>query len=441
MIVLFVVIAVVFSFSILLIDNMWLMWNATLLYSAQFLIYSLILLKKIKYFHSLFLPSNMLFFYLGLSFSIGSAVVPHNIGFLTVDFIESYRSINNFPFITFFWVNVFNLVFFISYQYLDKNEDVSFSLLNISKQRILFTFSLLLLLFFVSIFDVFFKFGFQLAIIALLVTRVFSFNFRLKVFFVLSIVLIILAFNSHNKREVLMAMMLIMLIFSVFYRYKFDIFSLKSIYYFLGVSLVFVMVIAASIIRGYGSFVLDSPLHAFLMIPDYFMLESFSHIIVDNFEFSHTFPAAVLSMEYALSANIDLQAGLTLIKPLFIIIPREVWSLKPDSYISIFTFYQAPHVHNLGGSFPVALPSELFANFHVFSIFIFGLIVYFFNLIFHRLVIAKRMEFTFISFAGLISLFFMLVRGSGFDLYFIHSLCLLFMSAFLKVDFKLKFKL
>ena len=411
------------SFIPLFANNAWLRFNSFVFFIPQFLLLSLFILNKAKYFHTIFLPSNIMFFYLGISFSIGSIFVPLDIGFLTKSFSHDYHKIENFPFIIFFWMQVFNVTALISI--LTMRNEIIYRNISYKKKKyrsLLVVLLSMLMLIIISGFDFFFVFGTQLALLLVALIHSKNVNAQCMLLVALSGLIVFVSFNSHNKRELLMAIMLVIIYFGLIYKFKLK-FNLKYILVYCLMVLIFVLLIlVSSVIRGYGGFDGGDVITAAKFIPIYLTSENFFHSLMDNFEVSHTFPVSVLSIDYILSGRLEMQAGTTLLKPLFLFTPREILAFKPDSFIHIFTATQNPAIYSLGGSYPVPFPSELFANFHLISLFILIVFLYFFNKIYFFIFIGNQEGIKFRISILFTVLLFILIRGGGADLLFIHFL-------------------
>lgn len=411
------------SFPVLLLDNEYLKFNSWIFYSFQFFVYSFYILNKIKYITFFFLPSSVSFFFLGLSFSIGSYYVPLNYGFLNEFYLFQYSNVKNFPVIVFFYMNLFNVLFLVLCNSLSKQKQFSGILFFYNSNKFaLRAFLLVLLLIFCSIHETFFKFGAQVVIVSYLCFLLMKKNTFIKIFVYFLLILIILAFNHESKREILIILFILVFFISSELKLKFEFYSFKMFSYFFLIFLVFLLIIAASILRGYGNFEIEFFWQAIFFIPEYFKLDSITHILLDNFEISHTYPASILAVEYVLSGNIDLYYGLTVIKPIFLVVPRELWESKPDSIIAIFTDSHLSGLFDTGLSLPVSLPGELFINFSALSLFCMYLILFLADRLFFFSINKNTFSFKVVLSICSFITFFMLVRGSGFDLYILTIL-------------------
>ena len=103
-----------------------------------------------------------------------------------------------------------------------------------------------------------------------------------------------------------------------------------------------------SIARGYGNFDVENVLVAFFYIGDYIRSDIFRDAIVDNLEFSGVYFDTVNCADYVLNNQIPTLLGSTFIKPLFLPIPRELFPLKPESMINIYTSTFVPGFYSRG---------------------------------------------------------------------------------------------
>ncbi|ARR45714.1 hypothetical protein CAY59_15955 [Vibrio campbellii] len=417
-----------FSLIPLTFDNDWLLWNSFYFYALQILVMSGFILHRIEYFCSLFLPSIVMFFFLGISFALGAYLVPRGIGFLTDYYITSITAAENYGVIVSFYMNVFNILFFFSIRYIEmcrgiKNV-VRVKNRKVSKYKIVLAYLLLLL---VSKEDFFFQFGCQVGLIIYILYSVVDSKGYTKYYIALAIILTMLSSNYDNKREILIVLMSVVFLFSVKGRWKFVFFSRRMIGYFLILGFLLSLILAASILRGYGELEVNGVLSAIYFIPQYIKMDIFMDSVVDNFEISHTYPSSILPVEYILDGKLDILFGLTIIKPLFLLVPRSVWEGKPDSIIYTFTEAHSPGLFtHYGVSIPISLPGELFVNFHILALLVFILVIFLFNKLYMLSIYQYSGDVKKMVCMSASMLFFILVRGSGLDLYVMTLLCAIF---------------
>lgn len=410
------------SIVVLFIDNDWLLYNSYYFYTFQFLSFFFIILSNVKYAFQFLMPSIVMLFYLSFSFALGSKFVPLGYGFLTIDFIDSIKGMKSLKYSTFYWLNIFNILFLISLNGLNKQKKMEFMNGEKIKKNYISILILIILLLLVSNVKFFGTFGLQIGLIIVLCVCLKPFSRPIKIIFYILFLCIAVIFNHENKREILMIFMVSFFMFSYTERLFFKINISNFITYSL-ILLMFVgLILASSILRGYGSFEVESFVDALVHIPDYISADVFAYSIIDNFEISHTYPAAILPVEYIINGQLNVKYGSTLIKPLFLPFPREIITFKPDSVISIFTSFQAPEVFAVGGSFPVAFPSEVFVNFHLVSFFVFTVIVLLFNNVYLSLFKYRITGFRFKAYLSFVVLLFILIRGGGSDLLLISYL-------------------
>lgn len=376
-----------------------------------------------------------MFFFLGISFSLGAYLVPRGVGFLTDYYLDAIKSVGNYGLIVSFYMNIFNILFFFSIRYIDfcKGIKDTFRVKNreVGIYKVMFAYILLLL---VSQEDFFFQFGCQVGLVVYMLYSVVDNKGYVKYYIALVILLTMLASNYDNKREILIVLMSVVFLFSFKGRWRFDFFSKRMIGNFLILGVLFSLILAASILRGYGELEVNGVLSAIYFIPQYMKMDIFMDSVVDNFEISHTYPSSILPVEYIVDGKLDVLFGLTIIKPLFLLIPRSVWEEKPDSIIYIFTEAHSPGLFtNYGVSIPISLPGELFANFHITALLFFILVIYIFNNLFMLSICKHSGDVKKMVCMSASMLFFILVRGSGLDLYIMTLLCSIFSIFFFNI--------
>jgi hypothetical protein len=407
----------IISLFSLFIENQWLISNSFFLFVIQFIIYAVYILYKVKFVIFFLSPSIVMLLYLSFSFSLGSYFVPREIGFLTVDFIQSILTMKHTNLVVFYWLNVFNILFLVSFKTLEKqNEWETEEPGGSSAQSLVIGFSTVFIFVLVSLVDSFATFGFQLALVVSICIIFSNFKKSFQTPLYLFVLLIFVANNYENKREVLMALIAMVMCFSYFNRLKFTL-SIKSfVLSTILISSFVTTILASSILRGYGGMPVSNLFEAVKSVPNYITSERFTDSLVDNFEISHTYPAAVLPVEYIIEGRMDILAGESLIKPFFLLIPRKVYTAKPQSVLTLFTIEQAPGVYAVGGSFPVAFPAELFVNFSFLGLLALCLFTKLFDYIFLLIFRCNRSGLQFKLTVCFTSLLFILIRGGGADL-------------------------
>ncbi|MEX2336396.1 MAG: hypothetical protein WD555_03900, partial [Fulvivirga sp.] len=199
-----------------------------------------------------------------------------------------------------------------------------------------------------------------------------------------------------------------------------------------------VLIIWASILRGYGNFDYSSPFHALCFIDDYIFSSYFLDAFVANLEINYVYGNTSNAINYVYTGAVDFLYGETFLKIFWLPIPRTIDPYKPSSIIEIYTSFFDPVFRARGGSYPIGIYAEIFWNFgYFFPIVVFS-IFYFFNFIYFKLLyLHKRgmFGFSYFSFLFLYITLFQFIRGSGIELwllYYIISIPLLFVISKIK---------
>lgn len=410
-------------FVALLLDNNYLTENSYLVFVFYTIIAVSDILSRTQYVKEIFYPSIVMLLFYGLSLSLGSFLVPRGYGFATVVYYDSVLSIDSFNIIVSYLIISLMCLYYLSVKVLEsssRNHTVFGVQQNISRGgNIKMIFGVIGLMFF-SLSDFILSTGFQLAFAVVLMFAAMKRGNSILIVASLFVLGMFSIFNYENKREILMALMLVVFIFSCKYDWKFNLKIKNLATYIFVVILFFCLIIVASIMRGYGGFgdfnnlsVLD----AIGLIPSYIVNEGFIDSIVDNLELHHTFSAASLVVEYYWNGQLEYLLGESIIKPLFIPIPREMFILKPESVMTVFTRYYLPLAYEAGGSLPVILPAEMFANFGVFGAIALYFIVNGANKIARSIYSSSVSEFWRVFAIGATVFSFIYIRGGGLDLY------------------------
>lgn len=189
--------------------------------------------------------------------------------------------------------------------------------------------------------------------------------------FIISVILF-----YHSKREAffcLIAMIIMLVLNGGTYKLKIRHLVLGGI---LGVLSV-VLVLSASLMRGYNKFDGGSFVEAVKAIPNYVESPAFWAATGSNFEFVAAYPHTVNSFNYIFNGEIPLLYGETFWKVLFVPIPKSVFNYKPRKMLEVYTEKYDMTFRQFGGSYPVMCYADFVANFSVFSILV---IILFFNI-------------------------------------------------------------
>jgi len=258
--------------------------------------------------------------------------------------------------------------------------------------------------------------------IAVLILFIILSRSKLKYRYILYLLIlaIFMTFSFQSKREALLLIFPVVLL--EFYNKKFT-FKLSNVIYavLIGV-LVIYSVLLMSIARGYGSYNVNTVWEASRYVSDYMKHENFIPYFMNNIEVSSAFLHSNLAVNYVLKNPSLITYGSTIIKFIFIPIPRSVFPYKPNSMVHLFTQKFDPEFRKAGGSHPVSIQSEMFWNFHFFGLIAILLFFVIFNYL-YRLLLIKITNNTIIDFLPLLYGYMILIyiiRGNGFDAFFVY---------------------
>ena len=406
-------------------------WNVVpLLFFLQFLSFVPAIKKNLIYAKDIFLPSSIFLMYVGLNFIVGAYFVAQDRG-VNPTLGGDVKTIQNYPWITVFYVLVNLLAFVLTIRSLRAMNSRRAIALKVEFPRVFAVGANYLILsssiigvafVVVSIIEPLFSFSIQLLLLVVQLMLVANCGRLYRGVIYLFYLVIFTAFNFSNKREIAVALIVVMYFELLYSNAKLKV-TFKSIALGGAVGLIFcLLVMAASISRGYGGFELSSSFAAFGLIPKYVMSDLFLDSIIENFELSYVFAAAYIAADYVMTGQIDYQFGLSYLKPLFFLFDREIYWWKPDSVMILFTKRYDPAFYSLGGSYPVLSPTEAFVNFHYFGLIVFGLLLAAGNKLFVGLEFGAGKAFRVLSRFILVFTFFFYIRGSGLELYFLYFL-------------------
>ncbi|WP_186775184.1 hypothetical protein [Allorhodopirellula solitaria] len=192
----------------------------------------------------------------------------------------------------------------------------------------------------------------------------------------------------------------------------------------LAASVVFVFILWASVMRGYGGYHPTSAIEGVRYIPQYVQEPYFIETATSNFETNSTISHTANCIHMIRTGELKMQWGATLCKFVFLPVPRRYFPGKPESMIAVYTQHVASKFYEIGGSFPVTLPGELYANFGIPGLV---LVVPLFMVLDSFFFSAARSigEDPF-GFSVLLAVYLgsssvMLVRGSGLDIYIVYA--------------------
>lgn len=243
---------------------------------------------------------------------------------------------------------------------------------------------------------------------------------RFVVYF--AIIVFFVTFSINDKREA------IFLVFPIawleFLRIRYSLKFAASVVLLSVLFCLLILVLLMSISRGYGGFgEFDSILEAAPYLLKYASSDQFVGGLLNNVEASSFFFNGMNAINYVLEKDV-YTFGSTLIKFLFVLIPRDVFPNKPNSIIEIYTTAYDPAYRLIGGSDPINMFAEYFWNFHLIGL----IIVQFFTFLVIRLskymyrcyIDKKQIQLScgLIAYMNLLTL----LRGSGLDQYVVYML-------------------
>lgn len=239
----------------------------------------------------------------------------------------------------------------------------------------------------------------------------------------LLLIVMFASFSSFDKRISIFLLMPMVLIECL--RMEQPRFNIKSlVMMFLLSSVVFMLVIMMSIYRGYGDYDSVSFFDTYKYIFDYMNKDRFVYFIGNNLEYSYIFYHLHQAIEYMLDSQKQLLYGSTFLKILFVFIPRSFVPFKPESIVTHYTQYHDWDLHSAGGSWASTIYADFFWNFHMLGLLGLFVCYYFATRCYFALIYRLRQEVRYQYLLALFAYQYMLtlIRGSGFDLYFVFIL-------------------
>jgi hypothetical protein len=249
----------------------------------------------------------------------------------------------------------------------------------------------------------------------------------------LLIIIVFASFSYHDKREAIFLILSIFLLEGItqqrFVLKTRKIFLLLATFLF-----ALYLILTMSILRGYGGFQVDGFASAAKRVPQYVAQDRFLPYFFQNIETSISFYHSHQAIEFIENNESLMTYGTTLIKFIFVPIPRSIVD-KPKSIVESYTGYYDPRAYQENISWPINFFSELYWNFRYLGFILVIPFFLFFNycyLVLVKLLKAKKVLIALVP-LYLYQYFIFFVRGSGLDLYFFYLLLssLLFISFFL----------
>lgn len=407
-------------------DDDFLRINAFLLFSFQaFIITTGLYSSKIKYSY-LFSPSILGLSYLIINLCLGGYLAPRGYGFYT-DYQSVILNAKHIKFSVILLESILLSLFITSYLAL-KNLASSSILrsglgntnLHIPKKnRLIFISIVIYLSTLLTGLPAPFQFGALLILFNLFRDQ--KTFYRILLYF--GILFLSIWDYSHDKRNILIVL-LIMILVEVQVMRSYIKISLKNFLKLCGIGVLFLsLIITASINRGYGNKDVIEASNIILAIKNYITADIFLDAITDNLELSYAYGGMINSINLLRAGELNYLLGISIIKPVFIFIPRSIWPGKPWSLMHEYTKEYDYQGWIQGSSLPIPIPIEFFANFHLFGL-LFSLLFFFCLDYLFKLYLIKPIPLDFKSFlGGFIGITcFIIIRGSGLDLFVIYIL-------------------
>jgi hypothetical protein len=236
----------------------------------------------------------------------------------------------------------------------------------------------------------------------------------------LAIIIFLATISIHEKREAFFLLLPILFLESLKGSLKLNFKNSMGILFLAAYSLV--LILAMSIARGYGEYgEFTNIFNTFAYIPAYMSSNFFIGALLLNIEVGYFYLHGVNAIEIVLQDPTVLSMGSTLIKPLFLFIPRFMFPFKPEQIIALYTVQYDPAFRAIGGSYPISVFSEFFWNFHLAGLFL-TIFLIIFCYYFYKHLINSIENFSLSYILLYLVCYFnilMLARGSGLDMYFL----------------------
>lgn len=407
------------------IDNEFYKYNGYQIYFLQFLVNFYFLFLKLKVrLNDFFLPSFFSYLFVSVNMILGGYLVPRGYGFFK-NYREEVLKIEHYQlFIPYILFSLFVLAL-LSYIYMVKIRKNQITQISAKVKKIDTKFIFILFLLYLISLVVGLPVGVQIGFLIIIIYNIlFVFKkFYFRYLFYIVILFFSLKFYSFDKRNIVVVLFLIVFYETVVLKSK-PISNIKAIFsiFILGLLFMF-LIISASINRGYGNYKINNFLDLITSAQDYLKQDIFIDAITDNLELNYNYGATFTALNYLENGKVNYQFGLTLIKPLFYFIPREIFSEKPQSFMQRFTEQYIPGGWKDGESLPVNFIVELYGNFHYLGLFA----LYFFYIFFNNMYLYIIKNLNKLNFKLYTCLFFVIthlffIRGSGLDLYILYYL-------------------
>ncbi|CAA0120745.1 Uncharacterised protein [BD1-7 clade bacterium] len=319
-----------------------------------------------------FSPLAITIFYVDLSFALGAYAYHHGIVLMHTDNYVDYLAWTNTGYTTFYMLMCGNVLLFLAGTWtpssFDYRHDVEKKVLAFALVSLCYSLPFFFMPLDASLFGG--GSGGNLAVIPKSITALMFiyylayFRKKLRFPFYFLILIVFAISSAHSKREAIFLVFPILLLEALFNGLVLNFRSLVvgGVVFLLCV----LLIIAMSIVRGYGGFSeVDGLFSALPHVAEYVISPLFLASFFNNIEVNYTYFHSMQALEYICDDSELLSYGSTIFKALFVFIPRAIWEGKPLSMISLYTGFHDPAFRASGGSYPVNLYSEAFWNFRI----------------------------------------------------------------------------
>lgn len=274
----------------------------------------------------------------------------------------------------------------------------------------------------VSVFGGIAAFSLQLAVVVVHAWELLRRPRWYRLAFYLAYLLGMLATSFQSKRQIVIVLFLFAFLEAAKtgYRLRWNPWALAQYFGFGGLFLGLVLV--ASVLRGYGGFENGSVFAAVRAVPQYVGSDFFIDGLTDNLELNYSYGAGITAIDLTRRGVIEHQYGASIWKVLFLPVPRDAFTWKPESALQVYTKRFDSDMWAIGGSLPVFLQSDMFMNFDVLGLLPFVLIWLGVNGLFLAFLRAPGRDLRSYSVLFLSIIVLVLARGSGLELYLLTYL-------------------
>ncbi|WP_299837351.1 hypothetical protein [uncultured Tenacibaculum sp.] len=347
---------------------------------------------------------------------LGSYLVPRGYGVYN-SYASDVIQIDNYMLFVPYLLFSLTIFYILSYDYIKKSNEIKYSEKK-NKQTNYIVFGLYIISLFLG-----FPVAVQLGFLIIFLSNLDKGEKTQKLFFYIIMLVLSVKFYSFDKRNIIVVLFLIVF-FETIKSYKSIRISVKNVLILSFTSILFLfLIITASINRGYGSFEDKSFKNTLTNSIEYIQSDFFIDAITDNLELNYNYGATFVALDYVDKGIIEYQYGLTLIKPLFIPIPRTIFPDKPLSFMNLYTKEYEYSEWIKGAALPVIFPVELYGNFFYLGLFV----LFLFYRVLNEMYMVIVKDSNRINFKFFVSVFFVIthlffIRGGGIDLYVLYFL-------------------